>query len=287
MYFGNRIKSNDNDFIKVNSRLQRFLDIEIQGFLDKFDNYQLTDEFKEYLKDKKDIYIEKTLIPDLVLKNKIFNKNNCFYEADQNINNYFPRNQFKIEKSRLSQELSNINNNIQNNIIKQKNNHSTGIYSNSREMINTFFHSDLSTIKTLVGGFNTNYLNKEKEDETINLIKSNSGWFIKGNPSTFTSFQLFEYMTVNILCKNKKLDDYIINNEKSFGNFEGGYLYILLKKYLPLFFYSLNNNNNINNDISNNCQYIEFNNNINNNYNNYFIESLKNIANENLNLGFS
>ena len=37
------------------------------------------------------IISHKSTIPDLVIYNKVFNKNECFTEANKNENNYFPR----------------------------------------------------------------------------------------------------------------------------------------------------------------------------------------------------
>ena len=65
------------DGVPVNTELHKKNDNVIKKFLDKYDNYQLSNEFKKFMKDHNDIFIEKQLIPDLVMK-EVFNKNFCF-----------------------------------------------------------------------------------------------------------------------------------------------------------------------------------------------------------------
>ena len=272
--------NNNYNCTKINTNLQIFLDEAIKVFLDKFDNYPLSPEFIGLIKKNKLIFSEKLLYPDLVLKNKVFNKNKCFYSANQNENNYFPRDDFVIDKKKLSNTFSISNNNASNQLV------------NSNDLQNLAFNFNLEMAK---GGKN-DIINKEKENHIFNLIKSNSIWIIEINGviTEFNSLQLFEFMTINILGKNKKLDDYIVNNYDSFRNFEGGYLYICLKKYLSSIFSSQRNiNNNIinNNDYNyNNYKPNQFNSNNNTNYdhnNIYLIKNFISHENENFNFGFN
>ena len=272
--------NNNYKCTKINTNLQIFLDEAIKVFLDKFDNYPLSPEFIGLIKKNRAIFSEKSLYPDLVLKNKVFNKNKCFYSANQNENNYFPRDDFVIDKKKLSNTSSISNNNASNQLV------------NSNDLQNLAFNFNLEMAK---GGKN-DIINKEKENHIFNLIKSNSIWIIEINGviTEFNSLQLFEFMTINILGKNKKLDDYIVNNYDSFRNFEGGYLYICLKKYLSSIFSSQSDiNNNIinNNDYNyNNYKPNQFNSNNNNNYDHNNIYSIKNFIsheNENFNFGFN
>ena len=276
--------NNNFNCTKINTNLQIFLDEAIKVFLDKFDNYPISPEFIDLIKKNRAIFSEKPLYPDLVLKNKVFNKNKCFYSANQNENNYFPRDDFVIDKKKLSNTSSISNNNASNQLV------------NSNDLQNLAFNFNLEMAK---GGKN-DIINKEKENHIFNLIKSNSIWIIEINGviTKFNSLQLFEFMTINILGKNKKLDDYIVNNYDSFRNFEGGYLYICLKKYLSSIFSSQSDiNNNIinNNDYNynyNNYKPNQFNNNNNNNtnYDHNNIYSIKNFIsheNENFNFGFN
>ena len=272
--------NNNYNCTKINTNLQIFLDEAIKVFLDKFDNYPLSPEFIGLIKKNNAIFSEKPLYPDLVLKNKVFNKNKCFYSANQNENNYFPRDDFVIDKKKLSNTSSISNNNASNQLV------------NSNDLQNLAFNFNLEMAK---GGKN-DIINKEKENHIFNLIKSNSIWIIEINGviTEFNSLQLFEFMTINILGKNKKLDDYIVNNYDSFRNFEGGYLYICLKKYLSSIFSSQSNiNNNIinNNDYNyNNYKPNQFNSNNNTNYdhnNIYLIKNFISHENENFNFGFN
>ena len=272
--------NNNYNCTKINTNLQIFLDEAIKVFLDKFDNYPISPEFIGLIKKNRAIFSEKPLYPDLVLKNKVFNKNKCFYSANQNENNYFPRDDFVIDKKKLSNTSSISNNNASNQLV------------NSNDLQNLAFNFNLEMAK---GGKN-DIINKEKENHIFNLIKSNSIWIININGviTKFNSLQLFEFMTINILGKNKKLDDYIVNNYDSFRNFEGGYLYICLKKYLSSIFSSQSNiNNNIinNNDYNyNNYKPNQFNSNNNTNYDHNNIYSIKNFMsneNENFNFGFN
>ena len=272
--------NNNYNCTKINTNLQIFLDEAIKVFLDKFDNYPLSPEFIGLIKKNRAIFSEKPLYPDLVLKNKVFNKNKCFYSANQNENNYFPRDDFVIDKKKLSNTSSISNNNASNQLV------------NSNDLQNLAFNFNLEMAK---GGKN-DIINKEKENHIFNLIKSNSIWIIEINGviTKFNSLQLFEFMTINILGKNKKLDDYIVNNYDSFRNFEGGYLYICLKKYLSSIFSTQSNiNNNIinNNDYNyNNYKPNQFNSNNNTNYDHNNIYSIKNFMsneNENFNFGFN
>ena len=159
-------------------------------------------------------------------------------------------------------------------------------------MRNIFFKSDINDIKELLKGGNTEF-NKEEENIIFNLINLNTIWFMKinGNDYKFNSFELFEFMTINILCNNQKLDDYIIYNKQVDRSFKGGYLYIYLKKYLPLII-SCNNYNEYNyNNSSNKLDKFKIKNVFNNmdninqfNQLNYSIQNFMNLEVENSNL---
>ena len=167
----------------------------IKNCLDKYDIYPLNNELKNKFEQNEEIYSEKPLIPELVIQKEIFNKNNCFFEANKEENNYFPIYEYNINE---------------NTIIK--------------------------------GG---------KDTRSI-ICDSNSLWIMKidGKEYTFpSSFDLFEYLTNNILSKNKNLDDYIIQNidrQNYSRQYKGGFLYFKLMKYLPLYF----KNNNVNANTS-------------------------------------
>ena len=113
-------------------------------------------------------------------------------------------------------------------------------------MKNIFLNAGIDDIKELLKGGNSEF-NQEEDNSIFNLINLNTVWImnINGIVAKFNSFELFEFMTINILCNNQKLDDYIIYNKQVDRSFKGGYLYIYLKKYLPLII-SCNNYNEYN-----------------------------------------
>ena len=206
----------------------------IKNCLDKYDIYPLNNGLKNKFEQNEEIYSEEPLIPELVIQKEIFNKNNCFFEANKEENNYFPIYEYNINE---------------NTIIK--------------------------------GG---------KDTRSI-ICDSNSLWIMKidGKEYTFpSSFELFEYLTNNILSKNKNLDDYIIQNidrQNYSRQYKGGILYFKLMKYLPLYF----KNNNVNANTSyNDMNY--FNNNENAqiaNENNYLIDNYFMNPNNVINFGIN
>ena len=120
--------STNNKYIQKKEDLDKF-DKFIQDTLDKF---IFVKPWKElYLKTGKDAYdiiSNKSTIPDLVIYNKSFNKNDCFYYSNKNNKNIkFPRVKFLlrpkkikydnpyIEEKGKKEEENPINNNINNN----------------------------------------------------------------------------------------------------------------------------------------------------------------------------
>ena len=90
----NSINKEKTLYTIINSDLQKSNDKVIQNFLSHFKHYEMKEELKNI---NKDIISEKVLTPDLVLHNKIFDKNNCFYESNNILKkNYFPRQVFKL-----------------------------------------------------------------------------------------------------------------------------------------------------------------------------------------------
>ena len=206
----------------------------IKNCLEKYKKYPLNNELKNKFEQNEEIFSEEPLIPELVIKKEIFNKNNCFFEANKEENNYFPIYEYNINE---------------NTIIK--------------------------------GG---------KDTRSI-ICDSSSLWIMKidGKEYTFpSSFDLFEYLTNNILSKNKNLDDYIIQNidrQNYSRQYKGGFLYFKLMKYLPLYF----KNNNVNANTSyNDMNYSNINENAQIAYeNNYLIDDYFMNPNNFLNFGIN
>jgi len=84
--------------LAINTELQKKNDQNIQYFLNKYKHYEEIQELKTNTgKDYDAIISHKSTIPDLVIYNKVFNKNDCFVEANKKENNYFPRQCFYIK----------------------------------------------------------------------------------------------------------------------------------------------------------------------------------------------
>ena len=268
-----------HDGVSVNTKLQIKNDNMIQNFLDKYDNYQLNNEFKKLMIEH-NIFIENPLVPDIKLK-EVFNKNLCFREANKELNNYFPRRKF---------EIKNINNlkchtsvtkrpNITNIIIKLKNNKQ----SNPHEILDFCINSNENDMKTVINGVTGGNVERKEDSEIINLIKYNNKWILKlpsnNNKYCFNSYDLFDYLTNEFLCLNKKLDDCIIYNYYSSNSYKGGDIYICLFQY---FEQQKNNNDKINNLNNNNYDEMSM-----GDRTNIFIQSFYENSNNCLGFGFN
>ena len=81
----------------INTALQKKNDRNIQYFLNRYKHYDENPEYAKNIGENENLIIShKSTIPDLVIYNKVFNKNECFYEANKKENNYFPRQQYYI-----------------------------------------------------------------------------------------------------------------------------------------------------------------------------------------------
>ena len=94
-----------NRNLLLNTELQKLNDESIQQILNQYKYYEEKKEFKESTGKDVDLVIShKPTIPDLVIYNKTFNKNNCFLEANTNEKNQFPRKQFFIRFNEENRE---------------------------------------------------------------------------------------------------------------------------------------------------------------------------------------
>ena len=149
--------------------------------------------------------------------------------------------------------------------------------------MNSLIISGIDKIKPFVSG---GIFNKDKKKNDIiyliSLYINEKGWNLKfnGNNCLFNSYELFEFMTDDILAKNIKLDDIIVYNFSFNEKFEGGYWYFYLRDYLPSFLNADNNNNNNNNrDNSNYAQSNQYNNNNNINQAMFYNSNINNTIN--------
>ena len=151
-------------------------------------------------------------------------------------------------------------------------------------------------------GFNLEQNNNPNFNNSENIIKlifnfmSIKGWslFNKNGEyiNNFTSLELFEYLTINILGNNILLDNFKITSEYGKKSFLAGNFYIYLMKIIPLiihkkkepYFRGCYNIYNINNNLNNEIIFPDMNNyNLNNTNNfNYNNQNLYNSNIENL-----
>ena len=113
------------------------LDEFIQNCLDKFKFIDPKEEFYEATGDEKDLIIShKSTIPDLVIWNKVFNKNECFIESNNKKMNSFPRFQFylriKSNKPEKDKKKEKKNKKNQKNKKKEKKNQSNNNATNKK-----------------------------------------------------------------------------------------------------------------------------------------------------------
>ena len=255
----------------------------IKNCLEKYKKYPLNNEIKKIFEQNEEIFSEEPLIPELVIKKEIFNKNNCFFEANKEENNYFPIYVYNIKEN--TSKNSYINNDNNNSSKKEEN--------KIKKIENNNIKKEENKIKKIENNniINENTIIKGGKDTRSIICDSSSLWIMKidGKEYTFpSSFDLFEYLTNNILSKNKNLDNYIIQNidrQNYSRQYKGGFLYFKLMKYLPLYF----KNNNVNANTSyNDMNY--FNNNENAqiaNENNYLIDNYFMNPNNFLNFGIN
>ena len=159
------------------------LDEFIQNCLDKFKFIDPKEEFYEATGDEKDLIIShKSTIPDLVIWNKVFNKNECFIESNNKKMNSFPRFQFylriksnkpekdkKKEKKNQSNNNSTNNNNINND---NKSNNDTINKVEEKKIISDLSDIDIKKIVEYNPRHKNNlfrkYANPQKENNDLN-----------------------------------------------------------------------------------------------------------------------
>ena len=199
--------------------------------------------------------------------------------ANNNINNMSGFSQINNNDPNILQNL--LLSQQYNNQLNQTNfnNNMLGLYGNNQNILNNF------TILNNNANNNINYLQQNNLLLQMTLTSMNiKGWIVfnkVGNKvGEFTSFELFKFLTENILANNIKLDEYIISSS-NYNKFKcpGGSLYMQLLTTLQQAFEinekkmlqeemikrNLTNNNFINNVGANNINNLFVNN---NNFNN-------------------
>ena len=261
-----------NSCIKKNTPIQKSANKATEWILEKYRDYLLNPDFKNYMKNHEKIFSPISHTPEII-KNKIFNKNKCFIDADENRNNFFPTFKYKIKSEGLKSKTQ-INTKKRKKIIdiEKEAIPQTNKFLDSNDKLKLLLNINPEDIKIMEffnnGGLHDD-IDNAKNEEIINLIKSNGEWVITINNDTlhFNNYEFFKYLTENKLEKNELLDDhkFIIYHTNSFTPIEGGYLYICLKLYLTLSLFHQNNyNDNVDNVYNSNQYYHNNNSNINN-----------------------
>ena len=231
----NIINMNKN---KITEKHLNNLDEFIQKCLD---NFKFVDPKKELYEstgeDKNLIISHKSTIPDLVIWNKTFNKNNCFIGANTNNEAKFPRYLFyiKIKKNKKSKKNNNDINKNKNNIndcnsVKEINCFNNNSINNKnkkyfkKEEKNKFSMNNIEN--------NMNFINMEINLVTylINLYLYKNGWIILANENFSgpgTSINLYQYLQEK-LKENCNLDNYIIIDINKQVKFKGYSFYNIL-----------------------------------------------------------
>ena len=260
-----------NSCIKKNTPIQKSANKATEWILEKYRDYLLNPDFKNYMKNHEKIFSPISHTPEII-KNKIFNKNRCFEDADKNRNNFFPTFKYKIKSEGLKSKTQ-INTKKRKKIIdiEKEAIPQTNKFLDSNDKLKLLLNINPEDIKIMEffnnGGLHDD-IDNAKNEEIINLIKSNGKWVITINNNTlhFNNYEFFKYLTENKLEKNELLDDddFIIYHTNSFTPIEGGYLYICLKLYLTLSLFHQNNyNDNVDNVYNSNQYYHNNNSNIN------------------------
>ena len=170
----NEIKLNKKGNIILKEDLKN-LDDFIQKCLDNFKFVEPKKELYESTGIDKDIIIShKSTIPDLVIWNKTFNKNNCFIGANTSIQNEFPRFLFyiKIKKNKKTKN----NNNIKNNNKKDINDFDIEAFENNNKKTNININ-DINNNLTNESNTNINFIedqNKNNPNMNLNNNKNNT-----------------------------------------------------------------------------------------------------------------
>ena len=116
------INENKTQKLYEKEKIHADLDNYIQSCLDKYKPKENPDPslYANTTQDERDLIISrKSTIPDLVIWNKQFNKNECFIGARTNVENAFPRFTFYL---RLNKDKNGKNKNSKNNKNKEKKN---------------------------------------------------------------------------------------------------------------------------------------------------------------------
>ena len=279
-----------NNYQVRNSKLFEANNSNIQRILQYYKPYNLIDELKQIKNENEKIISEKALIPELVSKSQVFNRNLCFYCDNGEIlrKNGFSRDNLPINIYISSNEENNNYEFVKKSSGSSKNSseNSEGKSGSSSEVGDDYDNYDKA--QRFIKNYKMNNCNLQEiqyeKSFMINLIQSSQEDiidFIKeigGNsqiqneqkgiikqlfesnmnregwlvyPNKFNSFELYEFL-VRGIEENVKIDYIPISNDITNDRFLGGQFFFYLKELFEQYFNSPNNNYN------NNYNQIEF-----------------------------
>ena len=265
----------EDPVLVINTALQKKNDRNIQYFLNRYKHYDENPEYAKNIGENANLIIShKSTIPDLVIYNKVFNKNECFYEANKKENNYFPRQQYYIRfvkdekliskglkdsKNEGVSEKKEKGNQIENN--KNNENNFSDDENDEMEIIKNFKNQNKMKEISCVGGDSTISNNNSKYNEIENLQNnkndlSNLLNTMKPNFNYFNNSQNYEE-GANSISYNSG----VMNNVKSYmeiktdENSNNPQQSNIYPNYQNKNFY--NNNNKIVNMFSNQIELLE------------------------------
>ena len=183
----NIVKQNKKENIIQKQDLKN-LDDFIQKCLDNFKFVEPKKELYEATGLDKDIIIShKSTIPDLVIWNKTFNKNNCFIGANTSIQNEFPRFLFyiKIKKNKKTK----------NNNKKDNNNFNIEFFENNNINKNNNINSERKDKKNYINELKKNIENQDNKKNDI--LSENNKIKLKINEEK-NKFSINQNINVNI-----------------------------------------------------------------------------------------
>jgi hypothetical protein len=269
----NKINQEDINNSQQIDTMHKKLDKFIQNCLNKFKFVEVkSDIYSKVEKDKNSIISHKSTIPDLVIWNKPFNKNECFDMKDLNKYNKYPRIPFYLRLNNKEEKTK-----MKNNTLTKDEYSPIETFANFFDKLNIKEENELPSrncdiikqdeninsinekeedVEFNYGNNKTNYItpiNKSKKtmnDYYQNQFKKNEllmnyvysfldkkGWLIFRNDgvylSNYTSFELFTFLT-NSLKNNTDLKMYTIGMQTDSIIFNGEQIYIILSQALPI-----------------------------------------------------
>lgn len=261
-------KKENEEIINKNKITEAHLN-NLDEFIQKcLDNFKFVDPKPELYDstgpDKNIIISHKSTIPDLVIWNKTFNKNNCFIGADTNKETKFPRYLFyiKIKKSKKIKK----NNPENKNSINTNNNFDATYFENDKHENNTIGVNNMNNniMSNNIINNNINMINKKyKKIEEKNKFSMNpeqnlennlnninkiinlttyliqlylykDGWIILTNDNFSgpgTSINLYQFLQEKIK-ENCNLDNFVIIDINKQVKFTGNNFYNILSNIL-------------------------------------------------------